>query len=366
MVTGVSQHSGMASSTPKRQDNITNADLKEESYIKPNTLKNRIMSGYQKTTSAFTEYPAKGLKGSKKSNFYEFLSMGIVPYLVGSATLMAVFNGTSHLFEGNPAVKSAKSLGNKMALGVIFYGVAKALSKKLISTPVKLATGIDTEMSYERHIYSNPKLDLKHPIHEYEQHKVMESHDFPRYDLMYGDKEGKPHNYRFDEIARRNGLGENLPASDTEVKPLLKDVISRSNTAKSISSYLWAAAGVCLAVQKPWNHFFNAMSKAKWNKFAPKAENSFIGNAAGRIANTFRNWGRISASFGRSFVDSAVSLYKGPEGAKGLKKYAGKGILGIALASSILGAANTIYGAKTSAGQRNRKVFDKKDKITVQ
>lgn len=372
MVSGVSQHSNTISALKHSHDQITNADLKEDAYVKPNTLKNRIMSGYQKTTSAFIEYPVKGLTGSKKSNFYEFLAMGTVPYIVGSGMLMAVFNGISHLFDPTSAkAAKTKGFGNRMALGVVLYGVAKGLSKTLISTPVKWATGIDTEMSYERHVYSSPKANLKHPIHEYEQHKVLESHDFPRYDMMYGEKLSKdgeklPHNYLFDKIAKKNGLGENLPASDTEVKPLIKDVISRSNTAKSISSYLWAAAGVCLAVQTPWNHFFKAASKSKWHKFAPKPDMNLAGKITGRLSNTAKNLSRIAGSFGRSFVDSCKELYKGPETGNMFKKHAGKGIIGLALAATIFGAANTIYGAKTSAGQRNRKVFDKKDKITVQ
>ena len=366
MVSSVSQHQSMVKQPVVNPASLTNADMKEECNLKPNTLKNKLMSAYQKTTSAFIEYPVKGLTGSKKSNFYEFLSMGIVPYLVGSATLMAVFNGASKHFADNFAVKAAKryGAGNKAALGVLFWGIAKALSKPLISTPVKMATGIDTEMSYERHIYSDPKLNLKHPIHEYEQHKVMESHDFPRYDMMYGEKlsalnkkgEKLPHNYLFDKIAKKNGLGEDLPASDTEVKPIIKDVISRSNTAKSISSYLWAAVGVMFAVQKPWDNFFNALSKSSWKQYRPAADVGFAGKIAGKTVNTAKNLYRISESFVRNFGKASKSLYN---------DRAGKVFLGIAALSSILGAVNTIYGAKTAVGQ-HKNVFDKKDKITVQ
>ena len=350
MVSSVSKHPNMVQQ-PISPASLTNADMKEKCELKPNTLKNKLMSGYQKTTSAFIEYPVKGLKGSKKSNFYEFLSMGIVPYLVGSATLMALFKGSK--------------VGNRMALGVVFYPIMKGLSKALISEPVKWATGIDTEMAYERHIYSDPKLNLKHPVHEYEQHKVMESHDFPRYDMMYGDKVGKPHNYLFDKIAKKNGLGENLPASDTEVKPLIKDVISRSNTAKSISSYLWAAVGVALAFQAPWNNFFRSMSKSSWRHFKPSQNSGMVEKLAGRTLNTAKNVLRISNSFGRNLIESSKALYQGPAGKTGFSKHAGKALLGIALLSSIWGAANTIYGAKTAVGQR-KNVFDKKDKITVQ
>lgn len=350
---------------PINTQKITNSDLKEEVTLKPNTLKNKIMSNYQKTTSAFTEYPAKGLTGSKKSNFYEFLTMGIVPFLVGSATFMAVFNGASKHFD-NASTKAAGMKGGKLALGVAFFAIAKSLSKSLISTPVKMATGIDTEMSYERHVYSDPKLNLKHPVHEYEQHKVMESHDFPRYDMMYGEKVGKPHNYLFDKIAKKNGLGENLPASDTEVKPIIKDVISRSNTAKSISSYLWAAVGVTLAAQTPWNNFFRAASKNNWIKFKPsKPDANILEKAAGHTVNTAKNLWRIAGSFGRNFVKASKNLYNGPAEAKGFSKHAGKALIGIAALSSILGAANTIYGAKTAVGQ-HKNVFDKKEKVTVQ
>ncbi len=357
MVPNVSQHSKsiqQAFSTV----NYDNAERKEKCELKPNTLNNKIMSAYQKTTSAFTEYPAKGLMGSKKSNFYEFLAMGTVPYLVGSAMLMAVFNG---------AIKS--TMGAKAALGVLFYGVAKSVSKTLISTPVKIATGIDTEMAYQRELSTDENSPIQ--IHEIEQHKVMESHDFPRYDMMYGekmkDKNGNPlpHNYLFDKIAKKNGLGEDLPASDTEVKPIIKDVISRSNTAKSISSYLWAAAGVTLAVQSSWNNFFRAMSKSNWHKYNPANNNTFVGQITGKVVNTAKNLGRITRSFGNSFVDAAKELYNGPAAKTGWNKHAGKAVLGAALLSSVFGAINTIYGAKTAVGQA-KNVFDKKDKITVQ
>jgi len=363
MTTINAQQSNMVS-TPVSANKVSNSDLKEKTELKPNTLKNKVMSGYQKTTSAFTEYPAKGLMGSKKSNFYEFLSMGIVPFLVGSATFMAVFNGASKLFD-NPGTKAASPKGGRLALGVVFFAIAKSLSKSLISTPVKMATGIDTEMSYERHVYSDPKLNLKHPVHEYEQHKVMESHDFPRYDMMYGKKVGKPHNYLFDKIAKKNGLGDDLPASDTEVKPLIKDVISRSSTAKSISSYLWAAVGVTLAAQTPWNNFFRAASKSNWEKYKPAADTNFVGKIAGRAANTAKNIWRITGSFGRNLVKASKELYNGPEFEKGFNKHAGKILLATAALSSILGAANTIYGAKTAVGQ-HKNVFDKKEKVTVQ
>ena len=60
--------------------------------------------GVDKFINAFTIYPAKGMKGSKNANFYEFLTMGIVPYLIGSITLMSVFNTANKHFK--PIVKT--------------------------------------------------------------------------------------------------------------------------------------------------------------------------------------------------------------------------------------------------------------------
>ena len=65
----------------------------DETRILPNNIKTSLKQGTQKTMSAFIDYPVKGLKGDINSNFYEFLTMGIVPYIAGSAMFMTVFKG---------------------------------------------------------------------------------------------------------------------------------------------------------------------------------------------------------------------------------------------------------------------------------
>ena len=54
----------------------------------PNNFSTRFRIGMDKFTNAITLYPAKGLKGNRNANFYEFLTMGQVPYLIGSGMLM--------------------------------------------------------------------------------------------------------------------------------------------------------------------------------------------------------------------------------------------------------------------------------------
>ena len=306
-----------------------------------NNLKTRATIAGDKFVKAFTTYPAKGLKGDKNANFYEFLTMGTVPYLMGSAALMAVFNVANKYFT--PFAKSkAGSLGKKMALGVAMYGVAKEASKALINKPVKALTGVDTEMPYAKVVEGFPKYEGDPNTKSIEYHKVFESVEFPRYDLLYG-KTNENRNAYYDKVAKKLGLGENLKSSDKEVKPRIKDIIVRSNTAKSISSYMWAAAGVGLAVQKPWDNFFASMKK---------------GHGFEKVKN-------VARSFGKNFVKAAKDLWTGGANPTGIQKYAGKALIGAAVLSTVIGVANTVMHARKSANLEDKKVFDENRKVVV-
>ena len=143
-----------------------------------NTPANRLRIGIDKFTNSLSVYPAKGLKGSKNANFYEFLTMGTVPYLIGSEMLMLGFNCARPFLTESQRPAAAK-YGNKMALGVVLYGVMKSLSKNLVTQPVRMATGVDTEMPYENIVYPLPKeageqanIEVQH-----QQSKVFDSKD---------------------------------------------------------------------------------------------------------------------------------------------------------------------------------------------
>lgn len=229
----------------------------EESHatlVEPNMLnKSRIQ--VDKFLNAVTVYPVKGLSGSPNANFYEFLTMGMVPYLIGSGMLMAVFNLATKHFEPCKA-RHARLRGAHMALGVIFYGLFKSLSKKFIELPVQLKTGIDMNLPYR---------DMKSQLPErandtgekksVEYHKVFESVDFPRWDLLYDYKKGKPRNYYYDNVAKKMGLGKNLTASDQAAKPKIRETVIKTRTWTTLTSYLWAGLGVALAMQDGWTPF---------------------------------------------------------------------------------------------------------------
>lgn len=304
-----------------------NSAKEEHDTLMPNNVVTRARIGMDKVTKAFSIYPAKGLKGSINSNFYEFLTMGTVPFIIGSGMMMAVFNGVTNKFNHNAVTKAAK-LGNKMALGVLLYAGLKDLTKFLTTAPIKWFTGIDTELPYSKVNYflkENPDSDSGLTSIEY--HKVGESVDFPRWDQLYGDtSKGEPINFRYDKIAKKNGLGENLNDSDQDVKPMYKEVLVKSKLAKSFSSFMWAVTGVALAFQKPWDDFFNVATLKFWKG---------------------KDFVHSMKTFGRSFLKSVKSLYVGPSGeVSKLDKHSGKALLATTLLTTILGVVNSLHITK--------------------
>ena len=297
-----------------------------------NNLSTRMRIGFDKFTNALTLYPAKGLKGDKNANFYEFLTMGKVPYIVGSLTLMAVCNAANKHFDSF-AQKSAIALGRKMALGVLFYAILKGITKPLVTTPVKWITGVDTEVPYAKVIYELPDNIEDTDITSIEYHKAFESKEFPRWDLFYkSEAKGETRNEFYDKVAKKLGLGENLKDSDQEVKPLIKQIAIKTDTAKMLSSYMGAANGVALAFQEPWQEYLNVATLKFWKpeKFKHSLE-----------------------VLVRSAKDSIKEFFKGPKNSSGIEKYAGKILFGAALLTTIIGVINAVKVNKASTHSTN-------------
>lgn len=339
-----------------------------EDEIKPETLKstigNRMLAGFHRTSSAFIEYAPKGLAGDVNSNFYEFLAMGRIPYLVGSATFIGVFNGLSKAFDSRGG-HQANNLGLKFATGVVLYALAKTLSKDLISRPVAWATGVDIEQPYKNVIYSFPKLageksskkkeDVEfreRPDIQLQYQKLWESKEFPRIDLV--DSEF------FDKVARKNGLGTDLNCSECEAKPILRNVISTATTAQRVSSFLWAACGVGLASSGSWDGFYNNYVKgSKIGSFVPDKGKSFKQNTIDRAKHIGEHSKKTFKALGKTFVDASKEFFYGPPKSTGFKKHVGKGLLGVAVASTVFGVANTIIRARGVAkGICNESIID--------
>lgn len=332
----------------KKADDVTR--------ILPNTPKTRIKQGFQKTSSAFLDYPVKGFRGDVNSDFYEFLTMGTVPYLIGSAMLMLGFNCARPFLTESQRPAAAK-YGNKMALGVVLYGVMKSLSKNLVTQPVRMATGVDTEMPYENIVYPLPKeageqanIEVQH-----QQRKVFDSKEFYRKDLLKQEY--------FDKVAKKLGLGENLNDSRSEVSPIIQNIVATSNTAKSLSSYCWAGVGVALAMQEPWMAFFNSVSQRQ--KYIAKPNEGFFSKMGGKVQTFWSNTADISKTFVKSFGESCKSLWNGNPKYEGFMKHSGKAFVGFATLLTAFLTANTILRAKNLAKNNNVETIDKTKESTV-
>ena len=332
--------------------------IEDGTHIVPNTFANRLRQGTQRTMSAFIDYPVKGLQGDINSNFYEFLTMGIVPYIAGSAMFMFLFNALNigkHL--GARDAKEAAKYGKKMALGVVLYGVLKNLSKQLVTVPVKVATGVDTEMPYQNKVYNLPKKagENAEVNTQWQQRKIYDSKEFFRKDLL-------ERSY-FDKVAKRLGLGENLNDSISETTPIIQNIVATSNTAKSLSSYSWAAVGVGLAMQDSWLDFFEAYSKR--SHYINGENKGFFSKVIGKTKVFCKNTFNLTKEFGKSAINASKELWNGNPAHAGFMRHSGKALIGFATLVTTLLTANTIKRAQNMAKNNNIKTIDKKKESTV-
>ena len=290
---------------------------------------------------AVTTYPKKGLKGSKNANFYEFLTMGTVPYLIGSGMLMAVFNFASKYFNTEACTKSLK-LGQKMAIGVVFYGVAKTLSKKLIELPVKWKHGIDVNLPYKKEIKEIPEEDNKNKLVKYEYHKAFESVDFPRWDLLYDNNNfGEERNAYYDKIAEKMHLKTgDLTSSDQKVKPKIKEKLIQTKLFSTIASYLWAATGVGIAMQEPFEHI----------SFVPRKL---------KLEYGIKNPLQFVKLFAERFKESCKSFINNNNKSCAL---AGRILLGTAIGVTLLGNFKTLFDFNKDRGSKNQAAISLIDK----
>ena len=285
-------------------------------------------------------YAPKGMQGSRNSNFYEFLSMGLIPNITGSAMLIALFNAANKNFK-SPDRAFASISGRKMAYGVVFYAIGKWLGSKLINKGVQLKTGVDLEMPYK-------KVDTELPDHpgdtdltRIEYHRVFESADFPRFDLInkMGEQQGNRHLW-WDKIAKKMGFKDPLNSPEQTVQEKVKEVVVKSSSAKSISSFIWAALGVALAAQEP---------------FERKISIPISGTRKEKALSLAK---QFATTLGNSFVD----LYNG----NNLKftygsKIVGRTIIFGALASTILGIYNATRGFRVADNQPDTQINLKKE-----
>ncbi len=357
----VYKHASFGKKEEEKRSKCENHDvlLIEEKTKHP--VSTAIKIQMNKLVNAFTKYPEKGFKGSKNANFYEYLTMGMVPYLIGSGMLIGVFNIASKFFDTPAAVNSSK-IGKKMGLGVLAYGVLKTLSKKLIEIPVKLARNVDVNLPYDKVVYELPDKDNKDNLVSHEYHKVFESVDFPRFDMFYNNKYfGEERDAYYRKTAKKFGFNEeDIEHSDQKVKPKIRETVVKTRLFTTLSSYLWAATGVGIAMQKPWESLI-INPKTRLSNLKDYLQKAKIAKEQGR---NIAKYNYFYKDFGTKFVESCKQFINNDHKAT---KYAGRALLGAAVGMTILGNIFALHDFNKDKGSKKQAatslIDDSKEKV---
>ncbi len=320
-------------SIPKNTYVTTEKDVSSEDHIidKRPTTGARIYA--DKLVNDVFTYVPKGMKGSRNSNFYEFLSLGAIPNLIGSAMLIFLSNSMS---SGGLSGAKAKMTGTKVGAGVVLYAAGKWLGNKIINKGVEAKTGVDLDMSYKKVLQGLPEYygDTNNTMTEF--HKVFESVDFTRWDLLNkkGEQEDGNRNSYFEKIGKKMGIKDfnQYNAADQLVKEKIKETATKASAAKSISSYIWAALGCAIASQESFGTFMKYTNKPTLTQ---------------KIKDFPKEAVRVLVEGTKSFAKTGM----------------GKGLLIGAAASSVLGVLNATKDFKVDNSKQNKSTVDYNNKV---
>lgn len=260
-------------------------------------------------------YIFRGLKGDQDTNFYEYLSLGNIPYFIGGPMLAAVF--AFGITRNNPQAKAASLARTKqIATGVALYYLGAWLAKKVIDIPVKLFRGVDLNRPYENVIDGRAVSKDGDSPKKIEYHKAYESVDFPRWDLIAGDntsEEKKAYKKEFDSLAEKFGIDKNVQNPDVTLKDAVKKLIISATAFKYALAAPFVALGVALAGQEACGNIGNGTWQNIKKLFAFKSsliEENEIKNIGLNLKQRASIAGNIAGNFINPLKESFKSLWK--------------------------------------------------------
>ncbi|MBR5304526.1 MAG: hypothetical protein IKU37_06840 [Candidatus Gastranaerophilales bacterium] len=312
---------------------VVNGDEKKEKYYKNESHipKQNLMTGikadaHKLYNDVFTYFP-KGFAGSKNSDFYEYLSLGMVPNLIGSAMLIALSNAINGKLNDADA-RFAKINGKQAAAGVILYAAGKWAYQRLARAGIKASTGVDLDMRYTKKVNELPEPGQEKGLVRTQYPGVYDSVQFYRSDLLTKDAELNHNNafYHDDKIVKKAGFENKLHAPNQTASDKIRKVKARTTALENIGKYIVAATGVAYGAQEAFG------------KIDLKAPRTIL----------------------TAFKDGAVQLWKGSD-RNVLTKHFGKAmIIGSAVASFLTWLIPTI-GFKHNSNTIKTKVDTNKE-----
>lgn len=317
---------------------------KEDTHIHKQGIFSGVGATAHKFVHNFTEYFPKGFAGSKNSDFYEYLSLGMVPYLIGSATMYSLYKVANNFFKLKDRA-AANSVAQKMGAGIVLYGLGKLCSRKLAHTLINASTGVDLDMKYKNRIKGLPEPGEEEGKTREQRPGVFDSCTFYRCDLLDKDSELNHDDdkyYYYDKIAKKAGYKKRLNNPHQEMGPKLKELKARTTALENISKYVAAATGVAIGAQKAFGDLKFSKVISKTSGFSNKA---LVGNIKG-IAN--------------ALVEAPKQLWKG-SGHNVLTKYGGKALLIGTVVSTLLTWLIPTKAFKSTPNTMNSKVDTTKE-----
>lgn len=325
-------------------------NIKEDTLVEPNNWKTRVGINVRKTLDIpFLHFP-RGLGGAPGFTFYEYLQTAKFPFYVGGPILAALFYaGVKH--DNMNAGAAAKKIAKHMAIGVGLYYVGSALARFVVNKTVKLTKGIDMNQPYAKAVPGevNQTGAFKKSV---EFHKVPESADFTRWDLLE-NKEGKTPeeiNKRYLELAPKYGIKTDTNDVSASLKPLIKKTIIMSKAWQYALTAFYVALGIGMANQGAWD-------KGSPEGFKQLITKGILGKNQS-LQNRMHNmklalYDYTTKRFGESFVE----FWKGSNKTTSI---VGKSTILAAGISTLI--AVSLLAGKNSARFHNIVNFAKKDK----
>ncbi|HSA05617.1 MAG TPA: hypothetical protein P5556_00400 [Candidatus Gastranaerophilales bacterium] len=303
----------------KKQEEIESEHAPEDTLI-PADRFTQLKAGC-KQTSKLPEYAVNGLKGDPNANFFEFLKLGSIPYWLGGPVLVWAFGAGG---------KGAAKITKQKAVGVGFYYAGAALAKTLVDTPVSLFKGIDLNKKYKDIVYLKAEEKNEKAQYKEEYHKVYESVDFTRWDLLYNQNptvsaDPVKINENYDKLAKKMGIDSNLNDSDSEVKPYTKKVLAASSAWKSVLIIPLAGIAGGLSHYEGWENLGRGLKKELSDVFSAKSALSTMERTKklmnisndhlfSHVKNSFVNlWkgegktGNINKNLGKAYILGSIA-----------------------------------------------------------
>lgn len=297
-------HIGYQVSDEDRKNNF----YKYESHIHKQGPLSGVKVGLHKLTNDVFTYFPKGLSGSKNSDFYEFLSLGMIPNAIGSLGLIALYNLANSKYNAQDGAE-AKINGKCFGAGVALYALGKWITPKLAKTLIHNSTGVNLDQYYINKVNELPENGQEQGIVRTQYPKVFASRDFYRKDLIAKDSElNHGDMYYFDDkIAKKAGFKNKLNAPNQTMSEKIRELISRETAMENITKYITAATGVALGSRAAFSNIIFSKN----------------------LKTTFK-------SIGQALIDGTKELWKGTD-RNLFTKHAGKALM----VASVVGTVAT-------------------------